>query len=114
MVDNPVWEICECVAEVQALLDDHIAGGKHSAADVVRRCKRSCRKPNCCGRCSMSVIFGPIRRRSLGAARLTGLDLRNHGSQNTFEALISTSVRDKPISRNSSSLRLINSWHKCM
>jgi hypothetical protein len=28
MVDNPVWEICERVAEVQALLDDHIAGGK--------------------------------------------------------------------------------------
>jgi hypothetical protein len=24
MVDNPVWEICERVAEVQALLDDHI------------------------------------------------------------------------------------------
>jgi hypothetical protein len=23
MVDNPVWEICERVAEVQALLDDH-------------------------------------------------------------------------------------------
>ena len=36
MVDNPVWEICECVAEVQALLDDHIAGGKHSAADVAK------------------------------------------------------------------------------
>jgi hypothetical protein len=35
MVDNPVWEICERVAEVQALLDDHVAGGKHSAADVV-------------------------------------------------------------------------------
>jgi hypothetical protein len=28
-------EICERVAEVQALLDDHISGGKHSAADVV-------------------------------------------------------------------------------
>ena len=34
MVDNPVWEICERVAEVQALLDDHVAGGKHSTADV--------------------------------------------------------------------------------
>jgi|HubBroStandDraft_6_1064221.scaffolds.fasta_scaffold74300_2 hypothetical protein len=32
-----VWEICERVAEVQALLDDHIAGGKHSAADVVAK-----------------------------------------------------------------------------
>ena len=37
MVDNPVWEICERVAEVQALLDDHLAGGKHSAADVVAK-----------------------------------------------------------------------------
>ena len=37
MVDNPVWEICERVTEVQALLDDHIVGGKHSAADVVAK-----------------------------------------------------------------------------
>jgi 2-keto-4-pentenoate hydratase len=37
MVCNPVWEICEHVAEVQALLDDHLAGGKHSAADVVAK-----------------------------------------------------------------------------
>ena len=29
--------VCERVAEVQALLDDHIAGGKHSAADVVAK-----------------------------------------------------------------------------
>ncbi len=37
MVDNPVWEICERVAEVQALLDDHLASGKHTAADVVAK-----------------------------------------------------------------------------
>jgi hypothetical protein len=37
MVSNPVWEICERVAEVQALLDDHLASGKHSAADVVTK-----------------------------------------------------------------------------
>ena len=37
MTDNPVWAICERVAEVQALFDDHIAGGKHSAADVVAK-----------------------------------------------------------------------------
>jgi hypothetical protein len=37
MVDNPVWETCERVAEVQALLEDHVAGGKHSATDVVAR-----------------------------------------------------------------------------
>ena len=37
MVNNLVWEICEHVAEVQVLLDDHLAGGKHSAVDVVAR-----------------------------------------------------------------------------
>ena len=37
MVDNPLWEICERVAEVQALLHDHIGCGKHSAADVVAK-----------------------------------------------------------------------------
>jgi len=37
MVSNPVWKICERVAEVQALLDDQLAGGKHSAADVVAK-----------------------------------------------------------------------------
>jgi hypothetical protein len=37
MVDSPAWAICELVAEVQALLDDHIAGGKHSPADVVAK-----------------------------------------------------------------------------
>jgi hypothetical protein len=37
IADNPVWAICERVAEVQALLDDHIAGGKHAAADVVAK-----------------------------------------------------------------------------
>jgi hypothetical protein len=34
---NPVWEICEHVAELQTLLDDHVAGGRHSAADVVAK-----------------------------------------------------------------------------
>ena len=34
MVDNPVWAIGERVAGVRALLDDHVAGGKNSAADV--------------------------------------------------------------------------------
>ena len=37
MVDNPIWDICERVAEVQALLHDHIECGKHSAADVVAK-----------------------------------------------------------------------------
>jgi hypothetical protein len=37
MTDNPAWEICERVAEVQALLHDHVECGKHSAADMVAK-----------------------------------------------------------------------------
>jgi hypothetical protein len=37
MASNPVWEICEHVAEVQAMLHDHIECGKYSAADVVAK-----------------------------------------------------------------------------
>ena len=37
MADNPMREICDRVAEVQALLHDHIDCGKHSAADVVAK-----------------------------------------------------------------------------
>ena len=37
MVSNPVWEICERVAEVQALLHDHVECGNHSAADMVAK-----------------------------------------------------------------------------
>ena len=32
-----VFAICERVPEVQALLDDHVAGGTHSAAEVVAK-----------------------------------------------------------------------------
>lgn len=37
MASNPMWAICERVAEVQALLDEHLAGGKRSAAEVVAK-----------------------------------------------------------------------------
>jgi hypothetical protein len=37
MADSPVRAICERVAEVQALLHNHIECGKHSAADVVAK-----------------------------------------------------------------------------
>jgi hypothetical protein len=37
MVDDPLWKICERVAEVQALLHDHVECGKHSAADMVAK-----------------------------------------------------------------------------
>ncbi len=45
MVDNPVWEICERLAEVQTLLDDHVAGGKHTAADVVAKAQAVLTEP---------------------------------------------------------------------
>jgi hypothetical protein len=49
MVNNPVWEICEHVAEVQVLLDDYLAGGKHSAVDVVARAQAVPSKAVCQG-----------------------------------------------------------------
>jgi hypothetical protein len=45
MVENPLWEICERVAEVQALLHDHIECGKHSAADVVAKAQAVLTEP---------------------------------------------------------------------
>jgi hypothetical protein len=45
MVDNPMWVICERVAEVQALLDDHINGGTHTAADVVAKAQAVLSQP---------------------------------------------------------------------
>jgi hypothetical protein len=51
MVEDAARKICDRVAEVQALLDDHIAGGKHSAAEVVAKAQAvPCRKPNYCRR----------------------------------------------------------------
>jgi hypothetical protein len=41
MFDNPVWKICERVAEVQALLHHHIECGKHSATEVVAKAAAS-------------------------------------------------------------------------
>ena len=61
MVDNPVWEICERVAEVQALLDDHVAGGKHSAADVVAKAQakvtHGCTIPDCGTNAGMPRLY---------------------------------------------------------
>jgi hypothetical protein len=37
--------ICQRVAEVQALLNDHLAGGKHSAADVVAKAQAVLSEP---------------------------------------------------------------------
>jgi hypothetical protein len=35
--EDDVWKICDRVAEVQALLYDHLECGKHTAADVVAK-----------------------------------------------------------------------------
>jgi hypothetical protein len=37
VLDIPVWEICQRVAEVQALLHDHVEFGKHAVADIVAK-----------------------------------------------------------------------------
>jgi hypothetical protein len=63
MVNNPVWEICEHVAEVQVPLDDHLAGGKHSAVDVVARSQAVLTEAAATGRCSTSATSRRTRRR---------------------------------------------------
>jgi hypothetical protein len=63
MVDNPTWEICERVAEVIALLHDHIECGKHSAGTWLRGHKLCCRGPNC---------YGDVRRWLLPAEHAAG------------------------------------------
>ena len=45
MIDNPMWAIRERVAEVQALLHDHVECGKHSAADVVAKAQAVLSEP---------------------------------------------------------------------
>jgi hypothetical protein len=45
MTTNPVWEICERIAEVQALLHDHAECGKHTATDVVAKAQAVLSEP---------------------------------------------------------------------
>jgi hypothetical protein len=45
MVNNPVWKICEHMAEVQALLHDHAECGKHTPADVVAKAQAVLSEP---------------------------------------------------------------------
>jgi hypothetical protein len=45
MADNPMWAICERVAEVQALLHDHVECGKHSAANVMAKAQAVLTEP---------------------------------------------------------------------
>jgi hypothetical protein len=58
------FSICKRVAEVQALLHDHIECEKHTAADVSPRRKRSYRKACCSWPCGRSDTFRRIRRRA--------------------------------------------------
>jgi hypothetical protein len=76
MFNNPVWEICEHVAEVQVPLDDHLGGGKHSALDVVARAQAVLTEAAATGRCLMSATSRRTRRR--GRALRRGAD-RNGG-----------------------------------
>ena len=62
MADNPVWAIRQRVAEVQALRDDHVAGGKYSAADAVARAPQVLSEPSYCRPCSMSATSRRTRR----------------------------------------------------
>jgi hypothetical protein len=68
MVELPVWEICERVAEVQTLLHDHIECRKNQAED-----------PNCSGPCSTLVTSRRTRRprvdRSSDASKATACKL---------------------------------------
>jgi hypothetical protein len=45
MRNDEVFAICERVAVVQALLHDHIDGGKHTAADVVAKAQAVLSEP---------------------------------------------------------------------
>jgi hypothetical protein len=45
MFHNPMWAICERVAEVRTLLDDHIAGDKHTGADVIAKAQAILSEP---------------------------------------------------------------------
>ena len=45
MLDNPLWEICERMAEVQALLHDHAECGKYLQDVACEGASRSCPEP---------------------------------------------------------------------
>jgi hypothetical protein len=61
MASNPVWEICERMAEVQALLHDHAECGKHTAADVVAKAQAVLSEPELL-RAMFDVGYFPPKR----------------------------------------------------
>jgi hypothetical protein len=40
MTNHDLFLICDCVAEAQAILHDHLKCGKHSAAEALERLQR--------------------------------------------------------------------------
>ena len=52
-MQNIAFEICEPVAEAQALIHDHVECGKHTAEEVVTRLRHSLRRGCCYRRCMM-------------------------------------------------------------
>ncbi len=76
MIDNPVWEICERVAEVQALLHDHAECGNHTAADVVAKAQAVLSEPelpadNTFGDIAIALRKPRMRHRIKGSAMRT-------------------------------------------
>jgi hypothetical protein len=51
---DKAFEICERVAEAQAILDDHKAGGRYTAAEVVEKLHGLLSEEGCCGPCGRS------------------------------------------------------------
>ena len=78
MATNPVWEICERMAEVQALLHDHAECGKHTPADVVAKAQAVLSEPELLRPCSMSATSRRTRYRS--ASRFHDLLSSRHAS----------------------------------
>lgn len=44
-ISRPLFEICERVAEAQAVLDDHVNGNKLAASDVIKLMQRLLSEP---------------------------------------------------------------------
>jgi hypothetical protein len=83
MPDNPWWEICERVAELLALLDDHIACGKHSTADVVAKAQGLLSEPETAANVDPCRLF-PAERASTGVS-----GARDDASPKALRSLIS-------------------------
>jgi hypothetical protein len=82
MVDIPLWEIREREAEAQALLDDRLAGGKQSAAEVVakahavpEKARQYVLRPGQTEAYSSGLIRSTAHPQKVWVIRITGTDL---------------------------------------